>query len=76
MQRHPWQPTRRPFIRWSVARRDGKPLLRGWFHACAALGAMGATAGLLNAAIVATDQWLALLVFGLSMVLLYTTSAV
>jgi hemolysin III len=53
-----------------------KPLLRGWFHAAAALGAVALTVALAWASRRDTARLISLLVFGLSMVELYTVSAV
>jgi hemolysin III len=54
----------------------GKPLLRGWFHAVAALGAVAATVGLLLRTQDDPIRLLSMLVFGLSMIELYALSAV
>ena len=53
-----------------------KPLLRGWFHAFAAVGAVVATAGLLTQTVHDLIKFLSMLVFGLSMIELYTVSAI
>jgi len=53
-----------------------KPLLRGWFHAVAAAISVVFTAVMLVASSPNAQRMLALLVFGLSMMLLYTVSAV
>jgi hemolysin III len=53
-----------------------RPLLRGWFHAVAALGAVAATVGLLLQTRHDPIRLLSMLVFALSMVELYTLSAV
>ncbi len=53
-----------------------KPLLRGWFHAFAALLAVAATIVLLFNAKDDLTRFASLLVFGLSMIELYTVSAI
>ncbi|HZK67463.1 MAG TPA: hemolysin III family protein [Chloroflexota bacterium] len=53
-----------------------KPLLRGWFHAGAAVLSVGATVGLLLRTRNDLVRLLSLLAFGLSMVELYTVSAI
>jgi hemolysin III len=60
----------------AAAGQPGKPLLRGWFHAVAALGSVAATIGLLLATRDDPIRFVSMLVFGLSMVELYTLSAV
>lgn len=55
---------------------EAKPLLRGWFHAFAALGSVAATIGFLLQTIDDLIRFLSLLVFGLSMIELYTVSAI
>ena len=65
----------RCWVERSAARRDPKPLLRGWFHALAAVGAVVATIGLLVETYVDPSHLLAVLVFGLSMVALYIASS-
>lgn len=55
---------------------DRKPLLRGWLHAGAAVGAVAATVGLLLDTYEYPRRLVALLIFGLSMICLYTVSAV
>ena len=52
-----------------------KPLLRGWFHAAAAVAAALFTAVLLAASAADGPRMLSMLVFGLSMIQLYTVSA-
>ena len=59
-----------------AAQRGGKPLLRGWFHGFAALGAVVATIALLGTTAGDPQRLIAALVFGLSMVTLYTASSV
>ena len=53
-----------------------RPLLRGWFHAVAAIGAVGVTAALAFRALGDLPRLASLLVFGLSMIELYSVSAV
>lgn len=53
-----------------------KPLLRGWFHLAAAIGAVGATVGLLVQTYDDPPRWISLLIFGLSMIVLYTVSSI
>lgn len=53
-----------------------KPLLRGWFHAVAAVGAVVLTLALCWLSWQDTPRFLSMLVFGLSMVSLYTISAI
>jgi hemolysin III len=67
----------------SISRkRDGdgaalqKPLLRGWFHAFAAVGAVLVTVGLLMQTLDDALRFISLLTFGLSMVELYSISAI
>jgi hemolysin III len=60
----------------SFKNEDIKPLLRGWFHAVAALGAVALTVALLWNSSHDLPRMLSMLVFGLSMVLLYTVSAI
>ena len=56
---------------------DGqKPLLRGWFHAAAAVAAVVVTVLLVWLSHADWTKMLSMLVFGLSMVELYTVSAV
>ncbi len=59
-----------------VLKNQGKPLLRGWFHAFAAVGSVAATAGLLLRSVDDPIRLLSLLVFGLSTIELYTVSAI
>ena len=66
----------RELVQRSAARRGAKPLLRGWFHAFAAIGAVVATIGLLLETAGDPRRLIAALVFGLSMVALYTASSV
>ena len=65
-----------PMTGWR--RRDGyrtahhdKPLMRGWLHAVAAIGAVAVTAGLLVNTAHDLPRFFSVLVFGLSMILLY-----
>ncbi len=60
--------------RWSHT-LDPKPLLRGWVHAAGAVGAVGATGGLIRDTYHHPHRLIAALVFGLSMVALYSVSA-
>lgn len=53
-----------------------KPLLRGWFHAAAAVASVVFTAALAVASRQDAPRLLSMLVFGLSMVELYTVSAI
>ncbi len=53
-----------------------KPLLRGWFHAMAAVAAVALTAGLIWRSRTDGPRLVSLVIFGLSMVELYTVSAV
>ncbi len=55
---------------------QGKPLLRGWFHLFAAVGSVAVTIGLLLRSQDDFIRLLSLLVFGLSMIELYTVSAI
>ncbi len=64
-------------------RRDGhrtahhdKPLMRGWLHAVAAIGAVAVTAGLLVNTAHDLPRFFSVLVFGLSMILLYAVSSI
>src|SRR5215472_5277602 len=52
-----------------------KPLLRGWFHAAAALAAVGFTIALGLRAHADATRMVSLLVFGLAMIELYAVSA-
>jgi hemolysin III len=53
-----------------------KPLLRGWFHAAASVGAMLVTIALLVKTYGNTASFIGALVFGLSMIVLYTVSSI
>jgi hemolysin III len=53
-----------------------KPLLRGWFHAVAAIAALALTMALLVQTAGDPLRFLSMLVFGLSMITLYVVSAV
>ncbi len=53
-----------------------KPLLRGWSHAVAALGAIVVTAFMLTATAHDLPRFLSFLVFGLSLITLYVVSAI
>ncbi len=53
-----------------------KPLLRGWFHAAAALVAVGVTVILCWLSRSDIPRFFSLLIFGLSMIELYTVSAI
>ena len=64
-------------------RRDGhrtahhnKPLMRGWLHAVAAIGAIAVMVGLLVNTAHDLPRFFSVLVFGLSMILLYVVSSV
>jgi hemolysin III len=62
-----------------VTERDwssGKPLLRGWFHAAGAVASAIFTVALLIASSADIPRMISMLVFGLSMVQLYTVSAI
>ena len=53
-----------------------KPLLRGWLHLAAAVGSVAVTIGLLAQTYHDPSRWISLLIFGLSMIVLYTVSSV
>src|SRR4051794_33996539 len=53
-----------------------KPLLRGWFHAIAAVGAVALTIVLAIITFGDLPRFIAMVVFGLSMVALYSVSAI
>lgn len=53
-----------------------KPLMRGWFHAVASVGALIVTIGLLVKTYGNTASFVAALVFGVSMILLYAVSSI
>ncbi len=53
-----------------------KPLLRGWFHACAALGALILTLALCWLSRIDVPRLISMLIFGLSMIELYMMSAI
>ena len=53
-----------------------KPLLRGWFHAGAALASLIFTIGLVWASAYDPPRMVSMLIFGLSMIELYTVSAI
>jgi hemolysin III len=53
-----------------------KPLLRGWSHAAAAIAAIGVTIALLLVSAHDIPRFLSLLVYGVSLVVLYIVSAV
>lgn len=53
-----------------------RPLLRGWSHALGAVVSLGFTVALVVASATDVPRMIALLVFGLSMVQLYTVSAI
>ena len=76
MERRAWQRALRHVAEHRAAPLGAKPLLRGWLHAVAAVGAAGATIGLLVVTPVDPRRLIPVLVFGLSMVALYTISAV
>ncbi len=76
MELRTWQGTLRDSVERYAARRGAKPLLRGWLHACAAVGAVAATIGLVVETAVDPRRLIAMLVFGLSMVALYSVSSV
>ncbi len=54
---------------------DPKPLLRGWLHALGAVGAVAATLGLVSDTYQQSQRLIAVVVFGLSMIVLYSVSA-
>ena len=54
---------------------EAKPLLRGWLHAVAAIASVGVTTGLLIETHGHPQRLIALLIFGLSMIALYSFSA-
>lgn len=60
----------------TVLAEEMKPLLRGWFHAAASVGALLVTIALLVKTYGNTASFIAALVFGLSMVVLYTVSSI
>ncbi|MDP9314257.1 MAG: hemolysin III family protein [Chloroflexota bacterium] len=73
---HAQQPD--PKARWNDSLShtlDPKPLLRGWLHAVAAVGAVAATLGLIIETYHQPRGLVAILIFGLSMIVLYTVSA-
>ena len=76
MERRTWHHRLRDVAERTAARRSPKPLLRGWFDAFALVGAVVATIGLLVETYVDPRRLVAVLVFGLSMVALYTASSV
>lgn len=53
-----------------------KPLLRGWFHAVAAVGAVVLTVALCWRSADDLPRLFSMLIFGLSMIMLYTVSAI
>jgi hemolysin III len=53
-----------------------KPLLRGWFHAIASVGAIAVTIGLLVKTYGDLPRCLSVLIFGLSMIALYVVSSI
>jgi hemolysin III len=71
-----WRHTLRHVVERSADRRSPKPLLRGWFHGVSAIGAVFATVGLVVETYVDSRKLLALLIFGLSMVALYSVSSI
>jgi hemolysin III len=60
----------------TVLAEEIKPLLRGWFHAVASVGALLVTIALLIKTYGNTASFIGALVFGLSMVVLYTVSSI
>lgn len=60
----------------SVLAEEMKPLLRGWFHAGASVGALLVTIALLVKTYGNTASFIGALVFGLSMIVLYTVSSI
>ena len=76
MKHGTWDRALRHFVESSTARRGTKPLLRGWFHAFAAVGAAIATIGLLVETSGDSRRLIPVLVFGLSMVALFSASSV
>jgi hemolysin III len=53
-----------------------KPLLRGWSHVAGAIGALATTVGLLVQTYDDLPRFISLLIFGLSMILLYVVSSI
>jgi hemolysin III len=53
-----------------------KPLLRGWLHLIAAIGAIIVTIGLVRHTYDDPPRFISMLIFGVSMILLYTVSSV
>ncbi len=53
-----------------------KPLLRGWFHAIASVGAIAVTIGLLIKTYDDLPRFISVLIFGLSMIVLYIISSI
>ncbi len=60
----------------TVLAEEIKPLLRGWFHAVASVGALLVTIALLVKTYGNTASFIGALVFGLSMMVLYTVSSI
>jgi len=60
----------------TAASSADKPLLRGWFHPFAALASLVATVVLLYRSVHDLPRFVSLLIFGLSMVLLFVVSSV
>ncbi len=60
----------------ATPQHQAEPLLRGWFHAIAAVGSVSSTIGLLLQTLDDPIRLVSLLVFGLSMIELYTVSAI
>jgi hemolysin III len=63
-------------VRDAAAASQPKPLLRGWFHIFAAVGSFVVTVSLLLRTLDDPIRLVSLLVFGLSMIELYTVSAI
>ncbi|MBI2212576.1 MAG: hemolysin III family protein, partial [Acidobacteria bacterium] len=55
---------------------SGKPLLRGWFHPIAAVASLVLTVILLFRTVHDLPRFVSLLIFGVSMVLLFVVSSV
>lgn len=60
----------------AAVRAASKPLLRGWFHAVAAVGALALTVALVFRSSGDLPRLLSMVTFGISMVELYTVSAI
>ena len=76
MESRTWHRALRHWAERRAASSGAKPFLRGWFHAFALVGAVIATIGLLVETYGDPPRLIAVLVFGLSMVALYSISSV